>query len=376
MANNAKSTRKIRPRPFEEDEAGSIFPQLGLTILAHDGDLSDADAASLDVFQQMDAIEAEIVKKGGAVERCALGLNLWDFKRRLREKKPGLVFNLVESLDHSDRLQSIVPLLLENWDIPFTGSGSYAMMLSNNKLETKEWLAELGLPVAGSLWLDAKGRLRSFGKNDPDPLASGKLVAKGPLHGDWIVKAVESHASLYMDDASVMRQPRAEEVRDRLREMHRRHGQMFFAEQFIEGREFNISILAGATGGEEVLPAAEILFDQLERGKPTIVGYAAKWEEESQEYEATPRSFVFPESDGKLLNELKELTGRVWRAMDLGGYARIDYRVDEKGCPYILEANTNPCLTPGAGLAAAAERGGLGYGDLLERIARAALSRG
>ncbi len=356
--------------------AKSVFPKIGLVALAHDGDLTDADAASLDVFQQMDAIEAEILKRGGQVERCALGLNLWEFKRWLQDRKPGLVFNLVESLDRSDRLQSIVPLLLENWSIPFTGSGSHAMLLSNNKLVAKEWLAELGLPVAASLWLDAKERLRaSSEKSAPEAPPGGKLVGNAKLHGDWIVKAVESHASLFMDDASVMRGPAAEEVRERLCAMQRRHGQLFFAEQFIEGREFNLSILAGAEGGEEVLPAAEIRFDGLERGKPAIVGYAAKWEEESQEYVATPRTFVLRASDANLVRELNELTGRVWRAMALGGYARVDYRVDVKGRPYILEANTNPCLTPGAGLAAAAERAGLGYGDLLERIARAALGK-
>ncbi len=354
----------------------SVFARFGLTVLAYDGDLSDADAAGQDVFQQMDAIEEAIIRRGGRVERCALGLNLGEFKRRLKAWEPGLVFNLVESLDKSDRLQSVVPLLLEDWRVPFTGSGSLSMLLSNHKLEAKEWLAERGLPVAAALWLDAEGRLRAFPAGGREARAEENRVDPGRLRGDWIVKAVESHASLLMDDASVLRGPSGAEVAERLAEMNRQHGQLFFAERFIEGREFNLSVLAGGDDGAEVLPAAEILFDKLERGKPAIVGYAAKWEEESHEYEATPRSFAFAEADRKLLQELAGLTLRVWEAMGLGGYARVDYRVDAEGRPYILEANTNPCLTPGAGLAAAAERGGLSYGDLLERIARAAVVRG
>ncbi|MCC8165280.1 MAG: D-alanine--D-alanine ligase, partial [Planctomycetes bacterium] len=229
-------------------------------------------------------------------------------KRWIGSEKPGLVFNLVESLDRSDRLQTVVPLLLEDWRVPFTGSGSLGMLLSNNKLASKERLAESGLPVPDGLWAD-------------------------------------------------------------------RHGEPFFAERFIDGREFNLSLIENESGGVTVLPEAEIRFENFPAGKPAIVGYQAKWVEDSPEYIGTTRSFEFPPSDDTLRKNLKKAAVRCWRIVGLRGYARVDFRVDNLGNIAILEANANPCISPDAGFAAAAERGGMSYGDMVEHIARAALRR-
>ncbi|MDR1744127.1 MAG: D-alanine--D-alanine ligase, partial [Planctomycetota bacterium] len=275
---------------------------------------------------------------------------------------PAAVFNLVESLAGSDRLQTIVPLLLEEWNIPFTGNGSAAMLLSNDKIASKRRLAEFGLPVPACVWIDARGRTRVL----PEDL-------NADARGDWILKAAESHASLFLDDSSILRNATGDEAARRVEAASRERGQPFFAERFIDGREFNLSILEGADGLPATLPAAEINFAALPPGRPRLVGYSAKWDANSAEYHATPRTFDLRDGDQPLVEELRRLSLAVWRAMGLSGYARVDFRVDAAGRPFILEANANPCLSPDAGFAAAAARGGLEYAAMIGKILQTAV---
>jgi ribosomal protein S18 acetylase RimI-like enzyme len=182
----------------------------------------------------------------------------------------------------------------------------------------------------------------------------------------WIVKSIWEHASVGLGDSSVLRGLTPEAVAERLPDG-------FFAERFIEGREFNLALLAGPEG-PEVLPPAEIVFVDFPADKPKIVGYTAKWDEESFEYSHTVRRFADPAVDGPLLEKLKGLAVRCWDVFGLGGYARVDFRVDACGEPWILEVNTNPCLSPDGGFAAALQQAGIAYADAMARIVRAALA--
>jgi D-alanine-D-alanine ligase len=120
--------------------------------------------------------------------------------------------------------------------------------------------------------------------------------------------------------------------------------------------------------GPQVLPPAEIDFSGLAAGKPRIVGYRAKWKADSPEYQATPRRFDFAPADRPLLDELAELARSAWQCFGLRGYARVDFRVDRQGRPWILEVNVNPCLSPDAGFAAAVDRAGLPFCQAIARI--------
>jgi D-alanine-D-alanine ligase len=77
---------------------------------------------------------------------------------------------------------------------------------------------------------------------------------------------------------------------------------------------------------------------------------------------------VFPDEDRGFLENLARIALECWRAFELQGYARVDFRVDRDGRPWVLEVNANPCLSPDAGFAAAAERGGIAYSQMIARI--------
>ena len=329
--------------------------------LVYDASASEGDAASRDVFDQMIAMES-VLADACAVRRIGVSLDLSRLKTELQSDRPDAVLNLAESVAASDRLQVLVPLLLEEMRLPFTGCRSGAMLLSNDKIACKQWLGAHNLPVPSCVRLAG------------DQAAAWPETPFLSDRGDWLVKAVSAHASLHLDDASVLRGATIEQVAEKIRADQNAHGIAFFAEQFIDGREFNISLLGRPNGGVDVLPPAEIDFSTLPAGNEKIVGYAAKWAEESDEYAGTVRTFCFPERDIALIAELQSLSEKTWHAMNLSGYARVDYRVDDAGRPYILEINTNPCLTPGAGFPAAAERAGFSYSQLIRRILDLALA--
>ncbi|MCD8138223.1 MAG: hypothetical protein LUE17_00315 [Planctomycetaceae bacterium] len=335
--------------------------RLGPIVLAYDNDALTGDAASRDVLDQLGAVEASVAELGGCPVRMAMDLDLAAARESLLRVRPGLVFNLVESLGGSDRLQSVAAILFEDVGLAFTGTGSLAMTLSNHKLASKERLAAAGVPVPAGIRLDASGK---------PVLVGGDHVTRD----DWIVKTLESHASLFLDDTMVLRDADAGAAAEAVRAAAAKHGQPFFAEEFIDGREFNISVIDGPEG-PEVLPPAETRFIDWDPARPRIVGYAAKWEEGSEQYQRSVRHFDFPPEDDGLLSRLREVSLAVWQSLGLAGYGRVDFRVSADGVPYVLEANANPCITPGAGFAAAAEQAGMTYSELIRRIALAALRR-
>jgi D-alanine-D-alanine ligase len=170
-----------------------------------------------------------------------------------------------------------------------------------------------------------------------------------------------------MDDDAVLRDVDLAELRRRLAERAARSGRPCFAEQFVEGREFNLSVLAGPAG-PEVLSPAEIDFTAFPPGKPRIVGHRAKWQVDSFEFNHTPRRFEFPPSDSPLLDHLRSLAEQCWTLFGLRGWARVDFRVDAAGQPLILEINANPCLSLDAGFAAALEQASIPFDQAIRRI--------
>jgi D-alanine-D-alanine ligase len=283
---------------------------------------------------QVAAVEEALSSLGHHTRRLPCTLNLETVEEALTDHRPAVVFNLVESLGGSDRLAHLAAVLLDDLDLPYTGASSAALHLTTNKPRAKARLAAAGLPTP------------------PWTLASGDPQSLSP---PYIIKAIWEHASVGLDDHAVICDGDGSTVGEQIASRSRQLGQASFAEQFIEGREFNLSLIA-TPDGPRVLPPAEIDFSSLPPNKPRIVGYAAKWDEEAVEYASTPRTFDFSSADAPLLDWLRALAVQCWKLFDLRGYARVDFRVDSRGQPWILEINANPCLSPDAGFAAALAR--------------------
>jgi D-alanine-D-alanine ligase len=186
------------------------------------------------------------------------------------------------------------------------------------------------------------------------------------------VKSALEDASFGLDDGCVVRG--AEAVKLRAADCYLKHGGRWFAEEFIDGREFNISLLQGPRG-VDALPMAEMVFESWPTDRPRIVGYTAKWNDGSPEARQTVRHFGVERNEPSLAQRLKTVCEKCWKIFDLAGYARVDFRISEAGEPLVLEINTNPGIAPDAGLVAAAAQAGLDYDALIARILAAASLR-
>ena len=328
----------------------------------------DARIDEQDVLVEVKTVSESLRRLGYEPVALATTLDLEATAQALRDLRPSLVVNLVESIGGRDRLQSLAPLLLEAMQLPYTGCGSIAAVQTGSKLAAKRLMRRAGIPTPP--WAELAGRAAS----------RDVAVLSGPLRYPALLKSAWDHASFGLEEVYAS----AAELEEALRRRRRRDAgtelppvEELFAETYVEGREFNLSLLEGEGGkdGVEVLPAAEMRFVDYPEGKPRIVGYAAKWEAGSFEFTHTLRCFDFDGEDESLVAHLAELARRCWGLFELSGYARVDFRVDSGGGAWVLEVNTNPCLSPDAGLAAAAERGGLSYDALVGRLVRAALER-
>lgn len=314
---------------------------MSLAILLHSGSAERPDEA--DTLVQVEELEALAQSLGWQT-----GSLMWNDRAEavLRAQRPEVVINLVESADGSDALAYRAPALLDRLGVPYTGATTDTLRRLAAKDAVKPLLEAASIPTPA--WGDG---------NKPLP------------PGDYIIKSITEHGSLGLDAASIVPAPKVAEA---IAHACARHGGDWFAEAYIPGREFNLALLATADG-VEALPVAEMRFKGL--SFPHIVDYAAKWDEDSDAYRHTSRAFPAPAGpDGPLLDILRRSAVECWHACGLKGYARVDFRVDDRGGAWVIDVNPNPCLSADAGFMAAAAQAGLPPHMVLQRILHDAIA--
>jgi D-alanine-D-alanine ligase len=252
------------------------------------------------------------------------------------------VFNLVEAINNKGELNYFIPALLNMHGISYSGNPLETLFITTSKRLTHQILRQNGIPVPPA-----------FKPSERDCLIPG---------GKYILKPVWEEGSAGITAESVFtftgKLPGI---------MDQANDHQWQVEEFIEGREFNVSLLSGVNG-PEVLPLAEIVFRNFEPGRPRIVDYHAKWSPGSFEYENTVR--VFPDLSGQtgLNDSIRRAALDTWNCLGMKGYARVDMRVDENGKVFVLEANANPCISADGGFMAAAAEAGYSPAEVISRI--------
>ncbi len=308
-----------------------------------------------DVLDQVEAVDSELRALGFTTHIMPFELERRGFASRLKKLKPLCIFNLVECLNGDGRLVHLACSYLDHLGIPYTGTGSDAMFITSNKVLAKRWMRLSGIPT-------------------PEWIVPGKPVeCEPPFPATYIMKAQWEDASIGLDGGSVVDAQGMDELVEMLRLKEEKLHKPCFAERFIDGREFNLALLAGPED-PFILPPAEITFDYADH-MPKIVDYKAKWIQGSPEYEGTERVLDFPPEDSDLLERLRKLARTCWDSFSLNGYARVDVRVDEERKPWVLEINANPCISPNGGFMAASEKGGIPYREMIRKIVEDALKR-
>jgi D-alanine-D-alanine ligase len=299
-------------------------------------------ADELDVLDQVAHIEEHLIKLGYEVSRKGITDRFMDEIPVLAVEKYEFVYNLVESINNKGELNYFIPALLNLYSIPYSGNPLEAMFLTSNKTLASKAMksAEIGNPAC---YFPSQANLLKPGRK-------------------YIVKPIWEDGSLGITEESVFDcVPGFEEKLEGLDDSH------WFIEDFIDGREFNMSVLAGENG-PEVMPPAEIVFVDYGDTKPRIIDFKAKWEEDSFEYDNTVREFPGEKLGKDLEARLKEAALACWHLFGLRGYARVDARIDSAENVFVIEINANPCISPNGGFVAATKQGGYTFTEVIQRI--------
>lgn len=317
-------------------------------VILHTDVPENASVDELDTLRQAEAVAQAMVSLGYEPVLLPFSMDLNIVISKLRALQPQIVFNLVESLAGRGSMIYFATALLDYLRLPYTGCRTDALFLTSNKPLAKKLLHAEG--IATPSWIAADG------------------TAVGSATADtYLIKASWEDASVGLNDESIVVFSGREKMISDLHDRQIKIGCDCFAEAYIDGREFNIALLA--TGQEvRILPASEILFIDYPPDKLKVLDYRAKWVEDSFEYENTRRSLDLKPQDANLVSRLQDIALKCWHVFGLRGYARVDFRVDLQDNPFVLEINANPCLSPDAGFAAALERASIKYSAAIDHI--------
>lgn len=269
------------------------------------------------------------------------------------EYQPHVAFNLLVAFHDVAVYDMHVVSYLELLKKPYTGCNPRGLMLARDKGLSKQILAAHRIR-------SPKFRVFPQGRRPRKPF---------PLQYPVVVKSVNEEASLGISHASLVTSD--EKLIERVEFMHESFGVDVIAEQYVEGRELYIGVL----GHErlQTLPIWELPFDQLPEGTPHIATAKLKWDVGYQKkYNIDTRRAGGLTAEQEA--EIAHLAKRIYHALRLTGYGRIDLRMTPEGRIYVLEANPNPDLKRTEDFAASASAGGVEYPALLQRILTLALS--
>lgn len=294
------------------------------------------------------------LRKAGSEVRC-LGVldSLTELRAAIADWKPDIVFNLLEEFGGIVTYDQHVVAFLELLRQPYTGCNPRGLLLSRDKLLCKQLLAFHRIPTPRFAVSRRNARLH----------VPRKL--KFPL----FVKSTVEDASLGIAQASVVED--AARLKERIEFVHTQVGSDALVEEFIEGRELYVGML----GNERLtrLPVWEMVFGSMPESLAAIATRKVKWDKRyQQKYGITTRAAE--DLPPAVVTRLDKLSRRIYRALGLSGYARMDFRVTAAGEVYMLEANANPNLEAEEDFAESARAAGMPYNELLEKLMALGLS--
>jgi len=302
------------------------------------------------VKDEADAVY-QVVLKMGSIPSYLPVKNLSQAVEKVEEIQPNLIFNLCEGFRGSAKHEMHITGMWELLGIPYTGNTPITLGLAQDKVLAKSLFQFNQIPTP------------AFQVYSDTPKATN-------LRYPLIAKPSREDASLGIMHDSIIKN--FNELQTSVNQLLIKYNQPILVEEFIQGREFNISVLGNDP--PKVLPISEISFTDLEEDTPHITSYEAKWLYDHPLYQKTPA--ICPANiDTELKQRLEETALNVYRVLMGRDYGRVDTRVDAAGNIYVLEFNPNPDISPDAGFVKALRAAGIKYKDFVEFLLKQALDR-
>jgi D-alanine-D-alanine ligase len=307
---------------------------------------SASEAEHAEWKTEYDVVTA-LQKLGHEVKPLGLQDDLSVARNAIKDWEPDIIFNLLEAFDNVVMFDHNIVSFLEMLRMPYTGSNARGLMLARDKSLSKKLMAYHRIPVP-EFAVIRRGQKVRLKKSLPFPL---------------IVKSLTEEASIGISQASVV--DSEEKLKERVAFIHDSIGTDALVEQFIEGRELYVGVM----GNERlrVFPIWEMQFTKMPDSVHHIATERVKWSVKYQEKHGIQTNEVKDIAQDQC-ERIRHICRRVYRALEISGYARIDLRMDKEGKVYVLEANPNPQIAKGEDFAESAKRSGLTYPALMQRI--------
>lgn len=318
------------------------------------GDRAGYDPQEADLWKTEYDVVSTLRGLGHEVQPLGVQDELHPIREAIETWKPTIVFNLLEEFHRNVLYDQNVVSYLELLQVPYTGCNPRGLVLARSKALCKKLLAYHRIRVPAFAVFPLHRAIRRPRKL-PFPL---------------IVKSLTEHASLGIAQASVV--DTDEKLAERVTFVHERLRTDAIAEEFIEGREYYVSVI----GNDRLLalPVWELVLDNMPANAALIATAKVKHDVEYQKRHGIDQGVAENLPEG-MAARMAQTSKRIYRLLEMDGYARIDYRLAADGSLYFLDANPNPEIAESEELAMAAQHAGISYPELLTRIINLGLRR-
>ena len=325
--------------------------RLKVLVLVH-GDLVPPENASKETIDkapwrtEYDIVQA-LKKLGHEVQALGVYGSLEIIRRELVNFKPHIVFNLLEEFDGNHTFDQHVVSYLELKHVTYTGCNPRGLTLARDKALSKKILTYHRIRVP-KFYVFPKGQKVRLPKKFEYPL---------------IVKSLTEEASFGISQASIVQDEKS--LRERIEFVHKNVDTDAIAEQYIEGREFYVSLLGNRR--VTIMPIWELKLQGMPDSSSPIATERVKWDEKYRK-KYRIRSSQATNLSNDEVNQIHKVCKKVYKALGLNGYARIDLRYTPDKKIYVIEANPNPGIAYQDEFPDSAERAGMSYNDVLSKI--------
>jgi D-alanine-D-alanine ligase len=323
------------------------------TTLVPPEDLVSEDDPRMEEYRTEYDIKSALLNLKHDVRVVGVYDDLAPIRRTIEEWKPHIAFNLIEDFAGQGAFDYYVVSYLDMMGVAYTGCNPRGLMLARDKALSKKLLTYHRILVPD---------FAVFPKTK-------KFKASRYLHYPMIVKSLTEEGSVGIAQASYVENE--QQLRDRVDLIHEKLDGDAIAEQYIDGRELYVTVVGNAK--LDVYPIRELVFRNVDPGLPRMATYKVKWDYDYRERWGIDYQFARNLPAG-VAERIPKLCKRIYRILELSGYARLDLRLDSEGKLYVLEANPNPGIADNEDCALSAEKAGLDYLHFIQRIVNLGLA--
>ena len=319
------------------------------TDLVPPEDLVDNDDPRMEKYRTEYDVHQALLELGHEVRIIAVEADLAPIRSTIDEWKPHIAFNLLEAFADNAALDYYVVSYLDMLKMPYTGCNPRGLLLARDKALSKKLMSFHRVRVP---------RFRVFRWGRTIPPSSVRH-----LPYPMVVKSLLEQGSVGIAQASYV--SNEDELIQRVIQVQEMTGGDAITEQYIDGRELYVTVIGNKR--LQVLPVRELIFGDHVEGEPRIATYKVKWDSKYRERHDIDYQFVRNLPSG-MAEAIPKLCKRIYRILDLSGYARMDLRLNKDGKVYVLDVNPNAALASIDDMAFSAEKAGMNYPQFIQRL--------